>query len=304
MWNSESEHAANVYCVITAFSQDEWPIKRAWDYTARGVVESQPAHLNGYLADAPAVFITRRNKPISHVPPMAQGFKPADNGWLLLSSEERDHLVKVEPAAEQWIRPFSMGEEFVKGIDRYCLWLPSITEDELEKIPAVAERVEKCKKWRLEQSVTGDAYKLADRPHLLRPTRKFKDRVYIGIPKVTSERRRYVPFGFVDNGMIPGDMLYFVSTNSLFVFGVLMSQAHNAWMRTVAGRLKSDYRYANTIVYNNFVFPDPTPEQQEDICKHEGFWTLVACTLKRPWRSSTTLTMKPSIRNWLVHTGS
>lgn len=265
VWNTESEHQANVYCVVTSFSQNERATKRAWDYTARGVVESQPHQLNGYLADAPAVFITRRTKPISDVPLMAKGFQPTDNGWLLLSQEERDELLRIEPDATSWIRPFSMGEEFVKGIDRYCLWLPEITDDQLKAMPAVAERVRQCRDWRLEQKVTGDAYKLVDSPHLLRPTSKFRDRTYIGIPKVTSERRKYVPFGFVENGMIPGDMLYFVPTDSLFVFGVLMSQAHNAWMRTVAGRLKSDYRYANTIVYNNFVFPDIISANLEDV---------------------------------------
>ena len=265
VWNTESEHQANVYCVITSFSQTEWTTKRAWDYTARGVVASQPEQLNGYLAEAPAVFITRRTKPISDVPPMAKGFQPTDNGWLLLSPEERDQLLKVEPNAELWIRPFSMGEEFVKGIDRYCLWLPSITEDELAKVPAGAERVESCRVWRLEQPVTGDAYKLADRPHLLRPTSKFVDRDYIGVPVVTSARRKYVPLGFVRNGMIPGNKLFFIPTNSLSVLGVLMSQAHNAWMRAVAGRMKTDYSYANTIVYNNFVFPHLTSLQREDI---------------------------------------
>src|SRR5699024_6110553 len=265
VWNTESEHQANVYCVITSFSQTEWATKRAWDYTARGVVESQPEQLNGYLADAPAVFITRRTKPISDVPPMAKGFQPTDNGWLLLSPEERDQLLKAEPNAAPWIRPFSMGEEFVKGIDRYCLWLPSITEDELAKVPAVAERVNQCRDWRLQQTKTGDAYKLADRPHLLRPTSKFKDETYIGLPVVTSERRKYVPIAFVEDGMIPGNKLFFVLTDSMALFGVLMSQSHNAWMRAVAGRMKTDYSYSRTIVYNNFVFPDTTSSNLKDV---------------------------------------
>lgn len=258
VWNTESEHIPNVYCIITSFSQKEWSSKKAWEYTARGVVESTPSNLNGYLADAPAVFIDRRTKPISDVPPMSQGLKPADGGHLLLSSEERTHLLGEEPQAEQWIRRFSMGEEFVKGIDRYCLWLPNITVEELAELPAVSARVERCRTWRSEQTKTGDAYKLSDRPHLLRPTKKFKDQAYIGVPVVTSARRKYVPFGFVFDGMIPGNQFYFVPTDSLLIFAILMSQTHNAWMRTVAGRLKSDYRYANTIVYNNFVFPDTT----------------------------------------------
>ena len=147
-----------------------------------------------------------------------------------------------------------MGEEFIKGIDRYCLWLPNITQEELAELPAVSERVEKCRIWRSEQTKTGDAYKLSDRPHLLRPTKKFEEGTYIGVPKVTSERRKYIPLGFVRNGMIPGDKLYFVQSDSLTVFGILMSQTHNAWMRAVAGRLELRYSYANTIVYNNLVF--------------------------------------------------
>src|SRR5699024_9244873 len=143
-----------------------------------------------------------------------------------------------------------------------CLWLPSITEDELAKVPAVAERVNQCRDWRLQQTKTGDAYKLADRPHLLRPTSKFKDATYIGIPKVTSGRRKYVPMGFVENGMILGDMLYFIASDSVVLFGVLMSQTQNAWMRAVAGRLGLGYSYANTIVYNHFVFPETAPSQR------------------------------------------
>ncbi|WP_375545477.1 type IIL restriction-modification enzyme MmeI [Corynebacterium kefirresidentii] len=258
VWNTESEHIPNVYCIITSFSQKEWPSKKAWEYTGRGVVESTPAILNGYLADAPTVFIDRRTKPISDVPPMSQGLKPADGGCLLLSSEDRANLLGEEPQAEQWIRRFSMGEEFIKGIDRYCLWLPNITQEELAELPAVSERVEKCRIWRSEQTKTGDAYKLSDRPHLLRPTKKFEEGTYIGVPKVTSERRKYIPLGFVRNGMIPGDKLYFVQSDSLTVFGILMSQTHNAWMRAVAGRLELRYSYANTIVYNNLVFPDTT----------------------------------------------
>ena len=125
--------------------------------------------------------------------------------------------------------------------------------------------MEACRAWRLAQVKTGDAYKLADRPHLLRPCGKFQDGTYIGVPKVSSERRDYIPMGFVSDGMIPGNQLYFVPTDSLYVFGVLVSRAHNAWMRVVAGRLKSDYRYGNTTVYNNLVWPDAAPAERERI---------------------------------------
>ena len=261
-WSNESADQAHVYCVIVGFSYVERAEKFAWNYP-KGVVEKeQVKQLNGYLADAANVFLERRSKPLCDVPMMAQGYKAADGGHLLLSKENKDTLLAEEPQAERWVRKFSMGEEFINGDERYCLWLPEITLPELKKVPKVRERVEACRKWRLEQTPTGDAYKLADRPHLLRPTSKFKDEAYIGIPVVSSERRKYIPVGFVEDGMIPGNKLHFISSGSLYVFGVFTSLFHNAWARVVSGRLKSDYSYGNTIVYNNFVWPDATDFQR------------------------------------------
>ena len=199
---------------------------------------------------------------------MAKGFQSTDNGNLLLTSVEREELLLREPAAEPWIRKFSMGAEFIHGVDRYCLWLPGITGAELKNLPIVRARIEANRRWRSVQTPTGDAYKLRDRPHLLRPTSKFNDGSYIGIPKVSSERRRFIPMAFVEDRMIPGDKLYFIPTDSLFVFGVLISTFHNAWMRSVAGRLKSDYSYGNTTVYNNLVFPiaDEALHQSVEAC--------------------------------------
>lgn len=267
VWSNEAADQAHVLCIIVGFSYIDRPVKQAWTYRKNEVEYSEPAHLNGYLADAPDAFLTRRSKPISDVLEMAQGFKPADGGHLLLTPEERDELLAKEPLAAPWIRKFSMGAEFINGRDRYCLWLPEITGVELKRLPLVRARVDACGEWRLEQIKTGDAYKLSDRPHLLRPTSKFKDGTYIGIPPVSSERRKYVPMEFVTDGMIPGNQLYFVPTDSLFVFGVLVSQFQNAWMRVVAGRLKSDYRYGNTTVYNNFVFPEVDDSVRVDVEK-------------------------------------
>ncbi|MGI6033038.1 MAG: class I SAM-dependent DNA methyltransferase [Coriobacteriales bacterium] len=252
VWNSEATDQAHVHVIIVGFSRQGHRPKLLWN--EKGNLH-EASNINGYLSDASNEFVSKRNAPLCNVPGMAQGFKPADNGFLLLSSEEREALLKAEPAAEKWIRPFSMGAEFIKGQDRYCLWLADITPSELKALPHVRARVDACREWRSSQKETGDAYKLKDTPHLLRPCGKFVDGVYIGVPKVSSSRRKYVPIGFVANGMIPGDMLYFVPTESLYVFGIMLSQFQNAWMRTVCGRLKSDYRISNTIVYNNFVWP-------------------------------------------------
>lgn len=280
IWANESSDQAHVYCVIVGFSYRERKQKWVWDYrrpsaderatfdlpAGAQIGERKPvSHLNGYLADAPDVFLARRLKPISDVPEMAQGFKPADGGNLLLSAEERDTMLAHEPEASHWIRKFSMGAEFINGVDRYCLWLPAVTPAAMKGLPSVRARVDSCREWRLTQIKTGDAYKLADTPHLLRPSGKFRDGTYIGVPAVSSERRKYIPMGFVDDGMIPGNKLYFIPTDSKYVFGILMSRVHNAWMRTVTGRLKSDYNYGNTTVYNNLVWPDVSSAQRTQI---------------------------------------
>lgn len=276
-WSNEAADQAHVFCIIVGFSYQDLADKRVWDYhrttkeeQANGAgreigTEHHVSNINGYLADAPNVFLERRTKPLSDVPEMSKGFQPTDNGNLLLEPNEREELLSLEPQAAPWIRKFSMGAEFINGKDRYCLWLPEITPTDLKQLPNVRKHIEENKVWRLNQTPTGDAYKLADRPHLLRPTAKFRDGTYIGVPKVSSERRRYIPLGFVTDGMIPGDMLYFIPSDSQFLFGVLMSQFHNAWMRAVGGRLKSDYRYANTVIYNNFLFPTPTDAQRAAI---------------------------------------
>lgn len=277
-WMNEAADQASVFCIIVGFSYVDRPHKWLWNYrksTAEERAEGAPkeigkateaTHINAYLVDAPDAFIQRRTTPISDTTPMVRGIQPTDGQNLLLTAEQREQLLKKEPGAAQWIRKFSMGAEFIKGIDRYCLWLPEITAADLRNLPEIRKHIDACGEWRLQQTPTGDAYKLADRPHLLRPLLKFKDdAAYIGVPKVSSERRKYIPMGFVVDGMIPGDKLFFIPTSSVLVFGILMSNAHNAWMRTVGGRLKSDYSYANTIIYNNFVFPDASDTQREAI---------------------------------------
>ncbi|EFU79718.1 class I SAM-dependent DNA methyltransferase [Mobiluncus curtisii] len=285
IWANEAINQAHVYCVIIGFSYTERKAKYVWDYAAeipspgdaardatpgrarRGGIgmRHEVNHLNGYLADAPDVFIDKRTKPLSAMPSMTYGFKPADGGFLLLSSEERDDFLASEPEAEKWIRPFVTAKEFISGKQRYCLWLPEITPTQIAALPKIRARVQGCRQWRLEQVQTGDAYKLADRPHLLRPTSKFKEGIYIVIPRHSSERRKYVPLGFLDSHTIPGDSVSIVPNADIYLFGVLMSQTHNAWMRAVAGRLKSDYRYSSDIVYNNFVWPDAAPAKRERI---------------------------------------
>lgn len=279
VWANESSEQAHVYCVIVGFSYQEREHKWVWDYRRASEEERAalglPAgaqigerksvwHLNGYRADAPDVFLARRSKPISHVPEMNTGGKPTEGGNLLLTPAERAELIAAEPRAEKWIRKFSMGAEFINGRDRYCLWLVDITPSELQSMPAVMERVKAVREMRLKSSKLATRAK-ADTPWLFDEIRYTGEGAYIGVPAVSSERRKYIPMGFVDDGMIPGNQLYFVLTNSTYVFGVLMSRVHNAWMRAVTGRLEMRYRYVNTIVYNNFVWPEVTSAQRTQI---------------------------------------
>lgn len=265
-WSNESADQAHVYCIIVGFSYIERAEKFAWNYNKGTVEKEQVKHLNGYLVDAACVFLERRSKPLCDVPMMSAGGKPTEGGFLLMTPEERDELVSIEPEAEQYIRKFSMGEEFIKGKDRYCLWLVDCPPQKIAKMPAVRERVLKVKEMR-EKSTKAATRKKAETPWLFDEIRYQGEGAYIGVPKVSSERRKYIPAGFVTDGMIPGDMLYFILTDSLFIFGIFISQLHNAWMRVVSGRLKSDYRYGNTTVYNNFVWPDATDSQKKKIEK-------------------------------------
>ena len=265
-WSNESADQAHVYCVVVGFSYVERAEKFAWSYPKGAVEKEEVEQLNGYLADAPSVFLERRSKPLCDVPMMNAGGKPTEGGFLLMTPEERDELVHIEPEAEQYIRKFSMGEEFIKGKDRYCLWLVDCPAQKIAKMPAVRERVLKVKEMR-EKSSKAATRKKAEIPWRFDEIRYTGEGVYIGVPPVSSGRRKYIPMGFVDDGMIPGNQLYFIATDSRYVFGIMLSQFHNAWMRIVAGRLEMRYRYGNTTVYNNFVWPDITEPQKRKIEK-------------------------------------
>ena len=265
VWDSQADDVAHVHVIIVGFSSENVSSKLLFEGNSRREVDN----INGYLAPAPDAFVERRAKPLCDVMEMVAGGKPTDGGFLLLTQEERDELVSKEPKAERWIRPFSMGAEFINGIPRYCLWLVGAEPSDLKSMPLVAERVRNVREFR-SASKKAATRKKADTPWLFDEVRPPKGKSYIAVPKVSSGRRQYVPMGFVTNGMIPGDKLFYIDDAGLYEFGVLESQFHNAWMRLIAGRLKSDYSYSNTIVYNNFIWPDATDDQRitiEDCAK-------------------------------------
>ena len=215
-------------------------------------------HINGYLLVAPDIYVEPRATPFFRVPEMRKGSQPTDNGNLLLTPEERDELITKNPRAEKWIRPFVGSREFIRKIERYCLWLVDCPPDELRKMPLVYQRVKAVREFRL-SSKKAATRQSADRPTQFQEIRQ-PTRDYILVPRHSSELRRYVPIGYVSSNVICGDANHMIPNAELFHFGVLTSSVHMTWMRTVCGRLTSRYRYSATIVYNCFPWPLYYPE--------------------------------------------
>ena len=254
------EYMAIVHVVIVGFSTADNKADRIiFDSENKNIVKN----INPYLVDAPTIFVESRTKAISDVPTMQNGGKPTEGGFLILSEKEKDELLCAEPLAEKYIRPYMMGNDFIQRKPRYCLWLVNANPSELRKCKKVLERVEQVKKYRLESQKEATRKK-AETPTLFDEVRECLTD-YVAIPKVSSEKRKYIPIEYLSSDIIPGDKLFMLQNISIYHFGVLTSSVHMNWMRAVCGRLKSDYSYSNTIVYNNFPWPSPTPEQRSKI---------------------------------------
>ena len=256
-WNSESTKEAHVHCVIIGFSTAGQRTKYLYSDGHR----KEAANISPYLLDAPTVFVENRGKPLSDVPEMTTGNRPADGGHLIIEAEDYAEFIKKEPKAKDYIKEFMGSEEFINRKPRYCLWLVGATPAVLKSMPLVMKRVEACREARL--GGAPDRQKLADTPTLFRETRNPAH--FIIVPKVSSERRRYVPMGFQTGKVIASNLLCIIPDGTLYHLGVLMSNVHMGWMRAVAGRLKSDYRYSKNVVYNNFPWPNPDEKQKAAI---------------------------------------
>lgn len=259
-WDSEASLKAHVHCVIIGFSLLKNNSKRL---LFNGDNISTPDNINAYLAEAPNVFIEKRARPISSVAAMHRGSQPTDDGNLILIKEEMEALVKKEPLSQKYIRKYMSGKDFINRQPRYCLWLENADPSELRQCPSIVKRIDAVRAFR-EKSKKAATRKKAETPMLFDENQQ-PSSDYIAIPKVSSERRRYIPMDFMGCDTVVADLIYIVENASLYHFGVLTSNVHMAWMRVVAGRLKSDYRYSNTIVYNNFIWPEPTAEQRDRI---------------------------------------
>lgn len=259
-WDSEASAKAHVHCVIIGFSRASNPQKPV---IFDGGQRKEVKHINGYLLDMPDVFVESRSKPLCDVPEIGIGNKPIDDGNYLFTKEEMEAFVEKEPASEKYFKPWYGSREFINRSPRYCLWLGNCSPAELRKMPECLKRVEAVRNYRLASNSPGTR-KLADKPTRFHVENMPKGN-YIVIPQVSSERRRYIPIGYMDDGVLCSDKVRIMPNGNLYHFGILTSNVHMAWMRVICCRLKSDYSYTINGVYNNFPWPSPTPGQKARI---------------------------------------
>lgn len=262
IWGSEAKDRAQVHCVIIGFENFTYD-KPKKIYTSNGrYIEAK--NISPYLIDSPNILVEKRLKPLCNVPKMIAGNKGVKCLPLFLDKEEKEQLISKNPSAKKYIKKMVGSAEFINNIERYCLWLVDCSPAELRKMPEVMKRVEATRNERL-ASTDKQAQALANTPMIFRDTNN-PDTAII-VPLVSSERRRYIPVGYIDSNTIANNKVSMVPDGTLYEFGVLMSNVHNAWMRTVSMRMKSDYSYSLAIVYNNFPWCKPTLEQKEKIEK-------------------------------------
>lgn len=261
-WDSEASSKAHVHCVIIGFSIAPNKNKK-FLYTGDRAQIVQ--NINGYLLDADNVFVESRSKPICDVPEIGIGNKPIDGGNYLFTKEEMEQFINDEPQSQQYFKPWYGSQEFINRCPRYCLWLGDCSPNELRKMPACMRRVEAVREMRLSSKSAGTV-KLADKPTRFH-VENMPTGTYVVIPEVSSERRKYIPMGFMTPDILCSNLVKIVPDATLYHFGILTSNVHMAWMRAVCGRLEMRYRYSKDIVYNNFPWPTPTEAQKAKIEK-------------------------------------
>lgn len=260
-WDSEASLKAHVHCVIVGFSYLANDSDRIiYD----NGISKKADNINGYLIDAPDVCISSRSKPICNVHKMTKGNQPTDDGNFILSEEEKNQLLTNDKSVESCVRRYVGAKDYLNNNEiRYCLWLKGISPSVYRKNKEISKRMSAIKEFR-EKSTAAPTRKFAEKPYLFFSSPQTEE-PYLIVPRVSSERRKYIPIGFMNPEVIAADSLSIICGASLYMFGVLTSNVHMAWMRTVAGRLKSDYRYSGSIVYNNFPWCNPTDEQKAKI---------------------------------------
>ena len=261
-WTSDSFDVATVHVVIIGFSCEKQQKKRIYE---KDYITENIKNINPYLVDGDNVFIKARTKPICNVSEMLSGGKPVEGGFLILDEKEKEQLELEEPISKLYIKRLLGGNDFIKGLKRYCLWLVDCSPAVLKRMPKVLARVNEVRNYRL-KSKKASTRKSADTPYLFQEV-KYSSGDFLAIPEVSSEKRIYIPIGFFSKDTICTNAMRFVPNASLYDFGVITSIVHMAWTRVVTGRLEMRYNYSNTVVYNNFIWPDVTDEQKEKISK-------------------------------------
>jgi hypothetical protein len=260
-WSNEAKGNAAVYCVIVGFANYDSNNKHIYEYEdIKGEAhEIKAKNINPYLVDAKDLLIDKNSNPICNVPKMSFGNMPLDGGNLLFTDDEKNEFLKKEPKAEKFILPLISAQEFLNGLNRWCLWLINAEPSELKQLPEVIKRIELVKKFRL-NSIAPSTQKFSATPALFRD--RNQPETYILIPSTTSENRKYIPMGFFGKNDIANNSCHTVPNGTLFHFGVLMSIMHMAWVKTTCGRLESRFRYSKDIVYNNYPWPENPSEKQ------------------------------------------
>ncbi len=266
-WSSEARGKAAVHCVIIGFALHDAEDKRIFDYET---VQAEPQEIkakriNPYLVDATDLVIANRGKPICTVPAIGIGNKPIDGGHYLFTPEERDEFLKREPAAAPYFRRWLGADEFLNGYERWCLWLKNCPPEALKRMPEAMKRVQAVRKYRL-NSKSAPTRKIAETPTWFH-VENMPDSDFLVIPKVSSERRVYIPLDFMTPATLYSDLVFILPQATRYHFGVLSSAMHMAWVRSVCGRLESRYRYSAGIVYNNFPWPQAPADKQQQAIK-------------------------------------
>lgn len=264
-WDNEAKGTSKVSCVVVGFSREEVK-KLLFTQETLDSPESvvQASNINAYLLDAPDVFLPKRNEPVCKVPIMRSGNKPVDGGRYIFTSEEKDAFIDRDPVAENYMLPYIDGNHFVKGGNRWILWLGEVPASEFDLLPGCCqERIKMVKEYR-ERSGSRETRKLANRPTNFH-VETIPSSQSLVVPETSSENRAYLPWGFVESGILCSNQLKIVEGASLYHFGVLQSRFHDAWARTVGGRHDNRLRYSIQLIYNNFVWPEPTVCQEKRI---------------------------------------
>lgn len=262
-WDNETKDKAAVHCVIIGFCIGESSYKKQL-YLGNGA-RKKVQTIHPYLIELPDIFIENRSKPIENVSPLVYGSFALDDGNYTIGETEYQELVQAEPELVDFIKPFIGSEEFIKGKQRYCIWLEDANITDIKKSKILSARVKNVQEWR-SKSKRKETVAAADTPTLFAENRQ-PNSDYMAIPITSSERRRYIPMGYMSKDIIASNHLLVLPNAGKYEFGILMSNVHMAWMRTVAGRMKSDYNYSARIVYNNFPWPKVSEQQKNEVIR-------------------------------------